>query len=129
MVKHMANPYLGDWTRWIALHVFGDFFYLDQVTSSYRINPTSVTHTVDRVGRSKANWTICKSVQDILPEEYEDIRKSLDKKDWMWFDLGMAYRAQGRYLQMIRCFFVAFVMNPKGIIWEFKKRSKSKNDK
>lgn len=129
MVKHMANPYLGDWTLWIALHIFGDFFYLDQVTSSYRINPTSVTHTVDRVGRSKANWTICKSVQDILPEEYEDIRKSLDKKDWMWFDLGMAYRAQGRYLQMIRCFFVAFVMNPKGIIGEFKKRSKSKDDK
>ena len=33
MTRHMANPYLGDWTLWIALHVFGDFYYLDQVTS------------------------------------------------------------------------------------------------
>ena len=80
MINHLANPYLGDWTLWIALHVFGDFYYLDEVTSAYRINPTSLTHTVDRVGRSKANWSICKAVQDILPDEYDDIRNRLDQK-------------------------------------------------
>ncbi len=125
MTKHMANPYLGDWTLWISLHVFGDFYYLDEVTSAYRINPTSLTHTVDRVGRAKAHWTICKAVQDILPDEYDDIRKSLDENDWMWQDLAMAYRHEHQYLRMLWCFFVAFVKNPKGLIEGVKKRKKA----
>lgn len=124
MTKHMANPYLGDWTLWIALHVFGDFYYVDQVTSAYRINPTSLTHTVDRVGRSKANWTICKAVQDILPDEYEDIRKSLDKKAWMWRDLAFAYRHEHCYLCMIWCLFVAFIKNPKEFMKDIKSRTR-----
>ena len=127
MTRHMSNPYLGDWTLWIALHVFGDFYYLDQVTSAYRINPTSVTHTCDRVGRSKANWTICKAVQDVLPSEYDDIRKSLNEKSWMWRDLAMAYRYEHRYFRMFWCFFVAFVKNPKGLVDEIKKRKSKKN--
>ena len=122
MTKHMANPYLGDWTLWIALHIFGDFYYLDHVTSAYRINPTSVTHTCDRVGRSKANWTICKAVQDVLPSEYDDIRISLNKKSWMWMDLAMAYRYEHRYFRMLWCFSVAFVKNPKGWVYDIKKR-------
>lgn len=122
MTKHMANPYLGDWTLWIALHVYGDFYYLDEVTSAYRINPTSVTHTCDRVGRAKANWTICRAVQDILPDEYDDIRYSLNKKAWMWRDLAMAYRHEHQYLRMLWCFCVAFVKNPKELIEVFKKR-------
>lgn len=122
MTKHMANPYLGDWTLWIALHVYGDFYYLDEVTSAYRINPTSVTHTCDRVGRAKANWTICRAVQDILPDEYDDIRNSLNKKAWMWRDLAMAYRHEHQYLRMLWCFCVAFVKNPKELIEVFKKR-------
>lgn len=126
MAKHMANPYLGDWTLWIALHVYGDFYYLDEVTSAYRINPTSVTHTCDRVGRAKAHWTICKAVQDILPDEYDDIRKSLDGKAWMWRDLAMAYRYEHQYLRMLWCFFVAFVNDPKDTISDIKRRKHNK---
>jgi glycosyltransferase involved in cell wall biosynthesis len=122
MLKHTANPYLGDWTFWIALHIFGDFYYLDKVTSAYRINPTSITHTVDRVGRAKAHWTICKAVQDILPDEYDDIRKSLDNTDWVWIDLAFAYKASKRYVRMLWCLMVAFVKSPKGLINDLKKR-------
>ena len=117
MTTHMANPYLGDWTLWIALHVFGDFYYLDQVTSAYRINPTSVTHTCDRVNRAKANWKICKSVQEILPDTYDDIRKSLDAKDWMWKDLAFAHKHERHFFRMLWCFFMAFLHNPK-CLWE-----------
>lgn len=127
MTKHTANPYLGDWTLWISLHIFGDFYYLDEVTSAYRINPTSVTHTCDRVGRAKAHWTICKAVQDILPDEYDDIRKSLDDTSWMWRDLAFAYRSKHQYIRMFWCFFVAFVKDPKGMVEEFKRR-KAKKD-
>ncbi len=116
MLQHTANPYLSDWTLWIALHIFGDFYYLDYVTSAYRINPTSLTHTVDRVGRSKANWTICKAVREILPDEYSDIQKSLEKTDWMWIDLAFAYRAKKQYFCMLWCFVVAFVKKPKMIM-------------
>lgn len=124
MINHLANPYLGDWTLWIALHVFGDFYYLDEVTSAYRINPTSLTHTVDRVGRSKANWSICKAVQDILPDEYDDIRNRLDQKAWMWRDLAMAYRHEHMYIRMLWSFCVALFMNPKEFIDEVKRRKK-----
>ena len=95
---------------------------MDEVTSAYRINPASVTHTCDRVGRAKANWTICRAVQDILPDEYDDIRNSLNKKAWMWRDLAMAYRHEHQYLRMLWCFCVAFVKNPKELIEVFKKR-------
>lgn len=127
MTKHTANPYLGDWTLWISLHIFGDFFYLDQVTSAYRINPTSLTHTCDRVGRAKANWTICKSVQDILPDEYDDIRKSLDKNAWMWIDLGFAYKHEKKYIKMLWSFFIAFIKDPKGLLRDFHGRKQYKN--
>ncbi len=122
MVEHTKNPYLGDWTLWIVLHVFGDFYYLDRVTSAYRINPTSLTHTVNRVGRSKAHWTICRAVQEILPDEYSDIKNSLNKDSWMWSDLAMAYRHEHQYFRMLWCFLVSFVKNPGRLIREFKKR-------
>ena len=128
MTKHMANPYLGDWTLWIAIHVFGDFYYLDEVTSAYRINPTSVTHTYDMVGRAKAHWTICKAVQEILPDEYDDIRKSLDDTSWMWKDLAFAYRHEQQYVRMLCCFGVAFAKNPKQLIKIIKKRKKLKTN-
>ena len=126
MLRHIANPYLGDRTMWIALHIFGDFFYLDKVISACRINHTSVTHTVDRVGRSKANWTICKAVQEVLPDEYDDIRKSLDQKAWMWRDLAFAYKYEHRYLPMLWCFMVAFAKNPKEFVGDFKSRRNRK---
>lgn len=124
MTRHTANPYLGDWTLWICLHIFGDFYYLDEVTSAYRINPASVTHTCDRIGRAKANWTICKAVQDILPNEYDDIRRSLDNIYWAWIDLAFAYKHEHQYFRMFWCFFVAFIKDPKGWINNMNNRRK-----
>lgn len=126
MQKTMANPYFGDWSFWIILHVFGNFYYLDQVTSSYRMNPTSVTHTYDRVGRSKENWKINEALLKILPMEYEDLRKGLDDKTWMWIDLGFAYRHERKYIRMLWCFFVAFLKNPGEVRDDFTRRMKLK---
>lgn len=111
MKRKTANAFFGDWTLWIALHILGDFYYLDEVTSAYRINPTSLTHlniNKRRLGLAKANFKIIKSVQSILPAEYEDIRKSLDNTAWMWFDLAHAYKKNHKYFSMsyamLRCF-------------------------
>ena len=108
--KITSNPYFGDWNLWIALHIIGDFYYLDEVTTAYRINPTSVTHSnVDkrRLGLAKANFEIIKNVQSILPEEYDDIRKELDKTYYNPVQLDMidlkymvaAYRKIKTYLE------------------------------
>ena len=126
MTRHTANPYLGDWTLWIVLHIFGDFYYLDDVTSAHRMNPSSLTHTSNRVGRAKASWTICKAVREILPEEYDDIRKSLEDDAWMWRDLGFAYRHERQYVRMFWAFFVAFIKNPKGVISIYKRKRVNK---
>ena len=80
MKWHTANKFLGDWTLWAILHSFGDFYYIDDVTSAYRINPASLTHTVDRVERAKANLTICQSLSEVLPPEYSSYLK---KAGWM----------------------------------------------
>ena len=109
------NPYLGDWTLWIALLCFGDMYYLNEVTCAYRINPTSVTHTVDRVARAKANRDICKKVADILPEEYADIAADLRDTRWVWIALIFAYKAEKKYLEMIGSIVMACVMCPKSL--------------
>lgn len=112
MQKMTSNPFLGDWTLWIILHTLGDFYYLNQITAAYRINPTSVTHSnfdERRLGLAKANFAINKAVQDILPQKYEDIKKDLDNTAWIWFNLANAYKHSHKYLGMtyalIRCFF------------------------
>lgn len=128
MQKRTANSYFGDWQLWFILHIFGDFYYVDQLTTSYRINPTSLTHTYDRVGRAKVNWELNESLKDILPDEYDDIRKSLDNTTWIWIDLGFAYRKKRQYMRMCWCFFVAFIKNPKELIGDYKRRKRMKAD-
>lgn len=126
MKRITANPFLGDWTLWIILHIFGDFYYLDQVTSAYRINPTSVTHdNVDerRLGLAKANFGIIKSVQQILPPEYDDIREELDHTAWIWFNLANAYKHSHMYLRMCYALIRCFLKEPKFIVKKFIKRS------
>ena len=113
MMAQTANPYLGDWTLWIILHTFGDFYYMDEVTSAYRINPTSITHTCNRVGRAKANRTICRAVADILPPQYADISRMLRKTNWVWVSLVLAYKAEHKYLQMVGAMCVSLVACPK----------------
>lgn len=127
MRKITANPYLGDWTLWIILHIFGDFYYLNQVTSAYRINPTSLTHSdIDkrRLGLAKENFKIIKNVQRILPEKYGDIRKELDNKAWMWFSLANAYKHSKKYLLMIYALGRCTICQPNYIVKEYANRNR-----
>lgn len=128
MRKTMANPYLGDWTFWIALHSFGDFYYIDEVMAAYRINPASLTHTVDRVERAKANWSISKSVIKALPDKYADLKKGLKDTSWMWEELGLAYKAKRKYFLMGYCFVRSFLSRPGKAIRVFRKRWKNRHN-
>lgn len=125
MVQHMENPFLGDWTLWIAFHVFGDFYYLNEVTGAYRINPTSVTHTVNRVARAKASRKICNQVADILPEEFADIAANLRDTGWVWHDLVYAYKAEKKYMRMIGAICMCMIKCPHAL-WNDVKRHLTK---
>lgn len=113
---HTANAFLGDWTLWICLLIYGDMYYLNEVTCAYRVNPTSVTHTVNRVARSKAHKEICLRVADILPEEYADIAKELRDTRWVWISLIFAYKAEKRYMRMLGALIMAMIFCP-GALW------------
>ena len=125
MIEHTKNQFLSDWTQWIALMTFGDAYFLNEVTGAYRVNPTSVTHTVNRVARAKANKDICLKVADILPEEYADIAADLRDTRWVWISLIFAYKAEKRYLGMIGSMMMACLMCPKSL-WRTYKNSRKK---
>lgn len=108
-MRHTKNKYLSDWTLWAILHSYGDFYYLNDVTSAYRINPTSLTHTVDRVERAKANITICKSLSEVLPPEYSPYLK---KAGWMYFSVFMAYRKEKKWFGMMSSLSICFFKYP-----------------
>ena len=111
------NAFLGDWTLWICLMIYGDMYFLNEVTGAYRINPTSVTHSnVDarRLGLAKANFKIIPAVASILPDKYKDIKDDLTKNTaWMWFNLANAYRHQRQYIRMLGCMIVCCIKEPK----------------
>lgn len=121
MFEHTLNPFLGDWTLWIILHTFGDFYFLDEVTAAYRMNPTSVTHTSNRVARAKANITICNSVADILPPEYADVVAQLRNTNWVWISLIFAYKHSHQYLRMCGAAIMALFRCPKSLFALVKK--------
>lgn len=106
-VEVMRNPYMGDWPLWIALLCFGDSYYLDQVTMSYRINPTSVTNTNAKVrglGLAKENFKLIPAVASVLPVQYCDVRENLlSDNAWMWYRLAVAYKKNKYYVRMIYC--------------------------
>lgn len=116
---HTANWYLGDWTLWMILHSYGDFYYINEPTAAYRINPTSTTHTCDRVGRAYANFYICNRVADVLPEEYSDIVAKLRDTRWVWGSVMHAYKTTGRYFGLIFASFMAAITCPKLLKKEF----------
>ena len=118
---HTTNAFLGDWTLWICLLIYGDMYYLNEVTCAYRINPTSVTHTVNRVARAKANRDICLKVADILPEEYTDIAEDLRNTDWVWISLIYAYKAEKRYIGMLGALFMSIIKCPNALWKTIKK--------
>ena len=126
--KVMQNPYLGDWTLWIAILCFGDMYYLDDVTCAYRINPTSITHSgVDcrRLGLAKANFKIIPAVASILPEDYKDIKENLTKETaWLWFNLANAYKHLHQYFKMAGCLLICGLQDPKLLFDKIKNRKK-----
>lgn len=123
-MQHMANPFLGDWTLWIALHCFGDFYYLNDVTSAYRINPTSVTHTQwvqKRIDRVKMDFDLLPRAADVLPDEYADIAADLRNTDYLWAHLAKAYYKNHQYIRMLGAFCVAMVKCPRTMLRTIKK--------
>lgn len=122
---HTINAFLGDWTLWICLLIYGDMYFLNEVTCAYRINPTSVTHTVNRVARAKASRDICAKVADILPDEYADIAEDLRHTDWVWISLIFAYKAEKKYLHMLGAAFMALMKCPRSL-WKTWKNRKHK---
>ncbi len=123
--RHTENAFLGDWTLWICLLIYGDIYFLNEVTCAYRINPTSVTHTVNRVARAKATKEICQKVADILPEEYADIAADLRDTRWVWISLVYAYKAEKRYIEMIGALIIASIICPHSLWSILSKRKKS----
>jgi len=120
--RHTDNWYLGDWTLWIILHSYGDFYYINEPMVAYRINPTSATHTCNRVGRAYASFYICNRVADVLPDEYSDIIKKLRDTRWVWISVMHAYKATGRYLGLLYATFMAALLCPKLLIEEIKRK-------
>lgn len=119
-----CNAFLGDWTLWICLMIYGDTYFLNEVTCAYRINPTSVTHTVNRVARAKANRDIDLAVADILPSEYADVSARLRKVDWVWISLLFAYKAEKKYIHMLGAASMALVKCPKALYKRWIQRKK-----
>lgn len=114
-LRHTHNPFLADWPLWIILLTYGDMLFLNQKTAAYRNNPTSITHTANRVTRAKASIDICRKVADILPEEYSDIAADLRKTNWVWISLIFAYKAEKLYFGMLGSFIMAAILCPKAL--------------
>lgn len=129
--KTMCNPYMGDWTLWIALLCFGNMYYLDEVTCAYRINPTSLTHDQSkinqrRLGQAKDNFRLLPLVASCLPEEgYQDIKDDLTyNKGWMWFNLANAYKHVHKYFLMAGCLLICGILDPKLLYQKLTNRNK-----
>ena len=123
------NAFLGDWTLWICLLIYGDAYFLNEVTCAYRINPTSVTHTVNRVARAKANRDIDLAVADILPSEYADVSARLRNVDWVWVNLLFAYKHERMYFHMLGAICMALMKCPKTLLNAYKKSKNKQNNK
>ncbi len=118
----MRNPYMGDWTLWIALLCFGDMYYLDEVTCAYRINPTSLTHDQSkmnqrRLGQAKDNFRLIPLVASCLPDDYQDKKDDLiNNTAWMWYRLAIAYKHVGQYFRMVYALLRCELKDP-GFVW------------
>ena len=118
----MRNPYMGDWTLWIALLCFGDMYYLDEVTCAYRINPTSLTHDQSkmnqrRLGQAKDNFRLIPLVASCLPDDYQDKKDELiNDTAWMWYRLAIAYKHVGQYFRMVYALLRCELKDP-GFVW------------
>jgi len=112
-MKKLANPFLGDWTLWVLLHIKGDFYYIDEVTCAYRINPNSVTHTVNAVNRWKEDFKIRHNLIEMLDKEYHHY---LQDDTYAYHKIGMAYRKQKKFCLFVFYQVRAFLHNPKTFV-------------
>lgn len=108
-MQYLSNPFLGDWTLWVLLHTLGDFYFINQVTASYRVNPNSVTHTVNAVKRWEVDFMIRRKLIEILPAEYHSYLKDDTNAYHM---MGMAYRKQKKMDKFMYYQIRAFMNNP-----------------
>ena len=128
--QHLQNAFLGDWTWWIVLHCFGDFYYLDDVTSAYRINPTSVTHTQwieHHIEHVKLDFDLLPRVADILPEQYADLAAQLRDTRHVWAKVAKAYYKDKCYLRMLATMFICIFKCPKDLFALFRQKMKTTN--
>jgi hypothetical protein len=108
-MQYLSNPFLGDWTLWVLLHTLGDFYFINQVTASYRVNPNSVTHTVNAVKRWEVDFMIRRKLIEILPAEYHIYLKD---DTYAYHMMGMAYRKQKKMDKFVYYQIRAFLNNP-----------------
>lgn len=126
MFEYTITQYVDDWNLWIAIHTFGDFYFVKENMVAYRIQANSITHTNGRVDRAKANKEICPKIADILPEEYADIATDLRDTRWVWEALMYAYKAEKRYLRMIGCIIMGCFVCPRALWSSYKSRKASR---
>lgn len=108
-LSNLSNPFLGDWILWVLLHNLGNFYFLNEVTGAYRINPNSVTHTVNAVSRWKADFKIRRQLIKITPLEYHCYLKD---DTYAYHMIGMAYRKQKKIILFIYYELRSFTYNP-----------------
>lgn len=118
-LTNMNNPFLGDWILWVLLLLHGDFYFINQVTASYRINPNSVTHSVNAVERWETDFMIRRRLVEILPVEYH---KYLKDNTYAYHMMGMAYRKKNNLLLFIYYQVIALLNNPRKLYFIFKNK-------
>lgn len=119
-MQYLSNPFLGDWTLWVLLHTLGDFYFINQVTASYRVNPNSVTHTVNAVKRWEADFVIRRRLVEIVSAEYH---RYLNDDTYSYHMLGMAYRKQKKMDKFVYYQIRAFLNNPVSFLMLLKRFS------
>jgi len=127
-VNVMRNKFFGDWTQWIALYCFGDFYYSNDVTCAYRINPTSVTHnkkTLHKrlIEQEKDMFRLCPLVASVLPDKYGDIKAALSTQGVdLYLKVAHAYRKAHMYFHMLHWLTKSFLKDSKGTCWQLKNK-------
>lgn len=124
MREATRNPFYDDWNLWFVLHIFGDFYYLNEVTTAYRINPNSVTHkntNERRLAVAKENFKINNTLKSVLPPEYEDLKKEFDEDAWIWYNLARAYWHSKKYPQSFYSLLRGFIKSPSQLFIELEK--------
>lgn len=118
-LTNMNNPFLGDWILWVLLLTHGDFYFINQVTASYRMNPNSVTHSVNAVKRWETDFMIRRRLLEILPVEYH---KYLKDNTYAYHMMGMAYRKNKNLFLFIYYQIIALLNNPRRLYFIYKNK-------